>query len=243
MTLKDYVTILLSGFAFILSLTATAISLRQKKYEIERTLRSQLTDAIGKLNTAFESIEKLRLEKFDIWGTPPLANMRSFYNGQKLFYAKQAIYVAEQIPKLVSDAEYNSIARAFSDLDDENTAFRYYELAIAAATTSISKATNLRGYARLLLRNGQEELGRKRFSEALELVSDGTDSAHWFRAETLQRWAQIEAEFCETTSADLFDKAEKEFNRIFFPSRRTEGLINLQSVRKNAMNWQEKIDK
>src|SRR5438309_741914 len=105
---KDYLSLTLSALAFALSLSATAITLRQKKYETERTLRSQLTDAIGKLNASFEAMEKLREEKASTWNAPQVVNLKAFYNGQKLFYARQAIYVANQIPRLVSDSEYNS---------------------------------------------------------------------------------------------------------------------------------------
>ena len=230
MDTKDYISLSLSSLAFVLSLSATAISLHQKKYETERTLRSQLTDAIGKLNAAFEAVEKLRSENTDDWNTSRIVNFRSFYNGQKLFYARQALYVAEQIPNLVTDVEYNSIARTFGDLDDDDSASKYYELAIAATNSPIFKASNLRGYGRLLIRMGKLEQGRKRFSEALAAVSGESDSAHWFRAETLGRWAQIELDIQSADFNGLFTRAKAEYELIKFPPRKAEGLANLELI-------------
>lgn len=230
---KDYIALTVSGLAFVLSLGATVITLRQKKYETERTLRSQLTDAIGKLNSSFEAMEKLREEKAPVWNEPQVVSLKAFYNGQKLSYARQAIYVAKQIPNLVSDGEYNSIARAFVDAGDDPEAFLYYEKAIAAAPDAFYKATNLRGYGRVLIRAGRVEEGRQRFEEALTLVSEGSDSAHWFRAETLQRWAQIEAWREDRPFAEqLLERARTEYSAIKFPPRCSEGLANLAHMRK-----------
>jgi tetratricopeptide (TPR) repeat protein len=232
MDLKDIVSLSVSGLALAVSLTATAITLRQKKFETERTLRHQLTDAIGKLNSAFESASKLEQEKAGTLNEPSTVNLRAFYNGQKLFYARQAVYVASQIPHLVADAEYNSVARAFLDVDDDENALLYYRKAIEAASEPLYKATNLRGLGRTLIRIGKEAEGRSAFSEALDLVPGTSDSSLWFRAETNQRWAQVEAAAGRAAEAKkLLDDAESGYRSIRFPSRRSTGIKNLQAVR------------
>lgn len=237
MDTKDIFSLGLSGMAFVLSLVATFLTLRQKKFETERTLRHQLTDAIGKLNSAFEESAKLRQEKAESLNEPAVVSLFSFYNGQKVFYARQAVYVAEQIPHLVSDAEYNSLARAFVDVDDDQHALLYYEKAIAAANGPLYKATNLRGYGRILIRMGKLNEGRAAFKESLSLVSGSSDSSRWFQAETLQRWAQIEAGAGERTNAeDLLSDAEALYTAIQFPPRRNTGLRNLAAVRKTLLS-------
>jgi len=233
METKDIFSIGLSSLAFVLSLAATFITLRQKKFESERTLRHQLTDAIGKLNNAFEESEKLRQEKAGSLNEPAVLNLFSFYNGQKLFFARQAVYVADQIPHLVSDAEYNSLARAFLDVDDDQNALFYYEKAIAAASGPLYKAINLRGYARTLLQMGKIDEGRTAFKNSLSLIPTGSDTSLWFQGETLQRWAQVEAAVGDHANADrLLREAEGRYSSIKFPPRRNSGLKNLTAVRK-----------
>lgn len=239
---KDVLSLSLGGVAFVLSLVATVVSLRQKKYETERTLRSQLTDAIGKLNSTYESLVRLRGEQASKWNDSSNVAQRSFYNGQKMFYARQAIYVAKQIPKLVTDSEYSSIARAFSDADDDKSAFLYYEKAIAAAHDSYYRAINIRGYARLLIRANRVAEGRKKFEHALSLVGGGTDSEKWFRAETLQRWGEVEALRGDQASSEcLFERASGEFSTISFAPRRKEGLQNLSGLRSSLAGTAEKV--
>lgn len=232
MGLKDLVSLSVSGLAFALSVAATVITLRQKKFETERTLRQQLTDAIGKLNSAFEESAKLEQEKAGSLNEPSVVNLKAFYNGQRLFYARQAVYVATQIPSLVSDAEYNSLARAFLDLDDDENAVLYYRKAIRAASAPLYKATNLRGLGRTFIRMGNEAEGRAAFSEALKLSAQTTDSFLRFQADTLLRWAQIEAAAGHAKEArQHLDDAESRYQAIKFPSRRSSALNYLQAVR------------
>lgn len=233
MEAKDFFSLGLSALAFIFSIIATFITLRQKKFETERTLRHQLTDAIGKLNTSFEQSLVLQQEKASSLNTPAVVNLLAFYNGQKVFYARQAVYIADQIPRLISDSEYNSIARAFLDVGDDFSALDYYQKAISAATGPLHKATNLRGLGRTLIVMGKMEDGRRAFNEALSLVADSSDSSLWFQGETFQRWAQIEAASGDSANARKhLDAAEARYTSIQFLSKRSAGLNNLKAIRK-----------
>lgn len=230
---KDLISLALSGLAFALSLIATFITLRQKKFESERTLRQQLTDAIGKLNGAFEEACKLEIEYEDSLSNPEVVSLRSFYNGQKIFYAHQAVYLIEQIPTLVSDAEFNSVARAFLDVGDDENAVLYYKKAIRAAKNSMYRATNLRGLGRTLVQMNKQDEGRGAFEEALSLASGKADSQLWFQAETLQRWAHVESAAEENQmAAQLLVEAEARYSSIQFSARRTAGLKNLAALRR-----------
>jgi hypothetical protein len=46
---KDYITIALSVLAFLLSVIATTRSMRNKKHDDERTLRTLMNDSVSKL--------------------------------------------------------------------------------------------------------------------------------------------------------------------------------------------------
>jgi tetratricopeptide (TPR) repeat protein len=234
MELKDVISLAVSGLALTLSITATLISLKQKKFESERLLRSQLTDAIGKVNSSFEQSAKLLQEKAALLNDPAVTNLLAFYNSQKISYARQAVYVADQIPTLVSDVEYNSIARAFLDAGDDQSALTFYDKAVRASS-GIHKATNLRGLGRTLLQLGKTEEGNRTFNEALSLMADGSDSSLWFQAETFQRWAQVEANWGNIATASKYmDEAEVLYEKIGFEAKRNSGLKNLAALRKTV---------
>lgn len=243
MATKDIVTLVVSGLAFALSLSSTIITLWQKKFETERALRQQLTETIGKLNGVYEQVEKLRQEKLDDWNHPAIISLRSFYNGQKLLYARQATYLIDQLPKIASEVDFNSIARAFGDNDDDKEAASYFEKAIEASSgRPLYQAMNFRGYARMLFRVGRIADGRQAYERAISLVVEKSDSSHWFQAETTQRWAEIEADIGNREQAiSLLERAYALYDLIKFPTRRTEGVRNLESIRKRILTTQQQI--
>jgi tetratricopeptide (TPR) repeat protein len=232
MDTKDIFTLTLSGFAFVLSLATNVITFTQKKDETQRGLRQQITDVIGKLNGVFEQDEKLRREATDRRNEPDIVNLRSFYNGQKLFYARQAIFLIENA-RVVTEAEYNTIARAFASNDDFIEADRYFQKAIAAAPTPFYKAINHRGHARVLFALGRVKEGQDAFKKALELVNAEGDINKWFHGETYQRWAMLEREYQDYDEAEArFHDAELAYQAIRLPGRQKEGLSNLSAVRR-----------
>jgi len=239
MDTKDIFTLTFSGFAFILSLVTNVLTFRQKRYETERGLRQQITDVIGKLNGVFEQDEQLRREAADDRNNPAIVNLRSFYNGQKLFYARQAIYLMDQA-KHVTEVEYNSLARAFASNDDLPQADDYYERAISVSPTPFYKAINLRGRARILFALGRVDDGRAAFIEALELVAADSDPNMWFHGETHQRWAALERDYQNHKEAEArFKDAELAYKAIRLPARQREGLNNLMA----ALNPQSAVKK
>jgi tetratricopeptide (TPR) repeat protein len=243
MDTKDIFALTFSGFAFILSLVTSILTFRQKRYETERGLRQQITDVIGKLNEVFERDEQLKREAAGNRNTPAIVNLRSFYNGQKLFYARQAIFLMKQAPKLVTEVEYNSLARAFASNDDLPEADSYYRQAIAVSPTPFYKAINLRGHARILFALGRVKEGRTAFQEALKLVAADNDPNMWFHGETYQRWAALERDYQNHKQADeRFKDAETAYKAIRLPARQNDGLANLRAMlvpRSNAQTLTE----
>jgi hypothetical protein len=57
---KDFVTLSISILALLISSIATFITLRQRKYEIQRTIRNQFTDAVK--NLLLTDLEHARME-------------------------------------------------------------------------------------------------------------------------------------------------------------------------------------
>src|SRR4051794_10657518 len=102
MEIKDYITLVFSLIALSLSL----IALRQKKYETERAVRTQLTDAMGKLNLVAAEKAKVKFENADKLTSPHVQAMLFKLNEQNRFLGRQATYLIEQIPsELLSDIE------------------------------------------------------------------------------------------------------------------------------------------
>jgi hypothetical protein len=62
MELKDLLTVAISLSAFLLSLIATTISLRNRAQEEERTLRLLLNDVVGKIHGALIDQAKYRAD-------------------------------------------------------------------------------------------------------------------------------------------------------------------------------------
>ncbi len=58
MTTKDVVSLAISALALLLSVIATSVSLRRGAEERRRTLRSQLSDVLGKLGPMLIEVAK-----------------------------------------------------------------------------------------------------------------------------------------------------------------------------------------
>jgi tetratricopeptide (TPR) repeat protein len=239
METKDYFTLALSSSAFILSLITTIITLKQKKYEIERGLRQQITDVISKLNTVFE--QENRLENEAQSSNPRYAaNMRSFFNGQKQFFARQAVYLINQLPALVSEAEYNAVARAFEAVADYEQADYYYRKALEASPSTLYEAINLRGHGRVLFKQGRIAEGRTAFQESLNLIPSDTDRHHMFRGDTYERWVRAEADALFFDEADKhFHSAEVEYQAIKLQRLRNERIAILNALRMPGSSHKE----
>src|SRR6266481_3523677 len=159
---RDYIAI---GAALIstCSLTVSYITWRQKSSEAERTIRGQITDVIGKLDAVFAEWDKLIFENAEKKSDPYFVGRRSFLNGQKRFLARQALYLMDYVPDLVTDFEYNRVADAFCSIGDYDQANDLYKQSIEAAKQPNYKANCTRAYARCLFGQGRINEGRANF--------------------------------------------------------------------------------
>jgi tetratricopeptide (TPR) repeat protein len=231
--IKDVPSLTVSSLALLLAFVANIVTLSHEGAVTERTLRVQLTDTIGSLNNVYEQAAKLRQERRCHRNDPDVVGLFAFYNGQKMLYARQATYLIAQRPDIASEVDFNTIARAFADNNDDEGAILYYEKAITAtAHKPLYQAMNLRGYANVLFRLRRDTEARQANERALSLVVEKSDSSYWFQAETLQRWAAMEASVGNREpAAALLENAGERYGLIRFPPRRGEGLRNLERLR------------
>ncbi len=238
MSTKDWVTIIVSAFAFLLSAVATVITMRQKKYEIQRSMRQQITDLIGKLIDLNAEEAKLRHEnanKFDLH----LDGLSRIINDQRSAYARQAVYLIKQIPDVVSSNEYVTIATSLTSLGDVPQAEAFWLQAIKTCTDPLLKVFHSRGYANFLFINNRFEEGRKYYKRALVAAEDTAGDAEynkWTRAQTYQMWAEAEgrAEFYKEAKA-LYEQGRIAAEQLRYPERRRFALGLLEESRKIAM--------
>lgn len=227
MELKDYFTLTISVLAFFLSLT----SLLMKGPENRRLIRNQLTDAISKLNAVNAEARKLSIEKAAERHTPNVNGMFSFYNDQRVFLARQAVFLIEQIPQYVSDAEYAVVARAFDSAGDAALATEYWTKCLDSCRTPATRAFQLRGYAAYLFNQGEVVEGRKRYHQSVESTGNVSDRDKHTLGETYLRWSkhELNAGFPEI-SAELVTKSRQAFESIGFGPLRVHGLEILKNT-------------
>lgn len=243
MAIKDLITLSISVAAFIVSLMATTITLRQKKYDVQRLLRQQITDVVGKLITIATEREKLVHEYEKNEYAPYAIAMDRMLNHQNNSFARQALYLINQVPSLVSDVEYLTVSDALNLLGDVAQAEEYKIKAIEASPSRFYKSLNQRSYARFLFFEGRYDEGRKYYEASLQSFSDTTNAARWIQAQTFMLWAEAEAE------ANLLNNAEELYKRARLtakqisnkvPRTRSLGIINTSE--KVALKISEKTD-
>ena len=120
-------------------------------------------------------------------------------NEQRRFSTKQADYLCEQIPDLVSPYEYMALANGFAAVEDAIQAEKYYCLALSPKLSGIERAIALREYARLLFFTGRSGEARKRYEEAITAAQGQADPYVMKRGDTYERWSQIKSDWGAST--------------------------------------------
>lgn len=229
---KEFIAL---GAAIIssVSLTVSYITYKQKNKETERIIKSQLTESIMKLDGVFAEWDKLIYEQKGKPPDPYYVGRRSFLNGQKRFLAKQALYLMESAPRLVSDFEYNRVADALSSIGDFEKSNPLYLQAIEAAKEENYKAVCLRAYARSLFNQAKFDEGREYFQQAVDALSKDTNVNLYSKAETYQRWASMEAEndFYDNAKSKI-ENAKAFYSKITTSRNRRQGLQHLSELEK-----------
>jgi len=137
--LKEYGPILISGLAVVISVIAAWSAKRDKKTEMEWTLRSQIGEAVSRITASdaeLQDIETALQNAGDVDRTP-FRSKRGILNSQRYAVARHASYLMRQSaergkPDLVGDEEYGIVARVLGDNGDPE-AEEYWLKAIRAA--------------------------------------------------------------------------------------------------------------
>jgi hypothetical protein len=183
---KDFFGFVFGLAAFITSL----ITLRQKKYEVQRTLRSQITDVMGKLVSVGQEIEKFRNDHADEMEEHHIKVQLDLLERQNSSLAQQADYLASHIPQLVSEVEYRNIALAFDLASDYYKTEYYWLCAINSSLrgykkeamwyAKLRKAYNIRRYADFLAKEGNFKQALRQYNKSLELLDTEHDQVPGF---------------------------------------------------------------
>jgi len=243
---RDYMAIGALAVSAI-SLGVSLVSLRQKKYEIQRTLREQLTKVIGDVNAVFEKWDKLQSENANRLSEPDVVRSRAFLNGQKRSLARQAAYLIDQLMKqsttLVSDIEYVTVADAFKQVGDHPQADAYYKKAIEASQGTYYKAMNVRAYGGALFSQGRFQEGRVKYEESIKLLPPNSDVNRWTVGETHQRWAvaEFEASFLKK-AIEHFESARGVFEKIENLRQKKQAVAMLKKAEDSTLGRIEESD-
>ena len=232
MDTKDLISISLSILAFVLSGSATIISLFRARQEKQRAIKREITDTLGRIvATALDSAKAYR----ETAQSDPnyFQAVSSILNQQNTFLLNQATYLAEQVPTLITAVEYNTIAMATANAGDLIAADRYYKKAVDASTNPYFRALAMRSYANFLFSQHRFDEARKLFKQAVGLLAGTGDFVHFTNGFTYQMWAWNELNLARAKGqADVyFEIAANEFMAIENMPVRSDALMRLQLAR------------
>lgn len=232
MDTKDIITISLSVLAFLLSGSATIISLIRSRYEKQRAIKREITETLGRIvATALESAKAYR----ETAQSDPnyFQAVSGILNQQNTFLLNQATYLAEQVPTLMTAVEYNTIASATASAGDLIGADRYYRKAIDAAPNGYFRALAMRSYASFLFSQQRFDEARGLFRKAIALLVGAGDFVRFTNGFTYQMWAWNEQNLARSPqqAEAYFEIAANEFNAIDNEAVRRDALGRLQLAR------------
>lgn len=194
METKDIITVSISSLAFLVATLSYLNTLRQRKVDNQRTLRTALTDVIAELvQVDWDRVDLDRND--DSSNDDRVVDMRRILNNKRSYLARHGDFLAQQMPDLITDADFNSLARAFADIGDYDKARTYWERCVILSSTPLIRAMNLRGFARFFFRLGDFDAGRKVYRESLEVPLPDNDETRRIKADTYAMWMKAERDF------------------------------------------------
>jgi hypothetical protein len=227
--MPNVLPLLVSVGAFVLSIISYIYSVVTKRFETQRTLRLQLSDV-------FTRIYSTDLESLKISGQIGITEMLrqsqiGQLNQQRYFLLHQAMRLAEEIPQMVTDVEYNTIAYTCANVGDPLNADRFYLKANDAAPTPVFQSSAIRSYASFLFNQHRFEEGRRQFEKAASLITGGDNAARFARGMVYQNWAFSEQLANSPKRAEpLIESARSEYNGIDVEQFRQQLLAQLENA-------------
>jgi tetratricopeptide (TPR) repeat protein len=216
MTVKEKVTLGISLFAIILSITATFRGEIRADFEADRTIRSQLTFVL-------ESMMQANLDGVKIGSEPATASNDNYIqtslnilNQRNASLLSQAMYLSNQIPELVTPVELVTIAHAQLQIGNLILAEEYYSKAVDLSKSDYDTISSLRIRGNYFFINHRFQEGRNDYKKALGLFSANNDMSSWTHGTTYLRWANDEKFIggSESRAEPLYESAKNELIKI-----------------------------
>jgi hypothetical protein len=220
--------VLISLTAFLISNVSAVIAYRSAKRERQRSIRTQITDVLGRIvanqlahaNLRFDTQVELQQQQHGQGGgqaqLQKLQYLGSVYGQQSAFLLDQVKYLTDQVPELVTTVEYNTLAAVNADAGNWMEAEHYYVKAIQIARNTVQTALATNSYARFLFNSERPEEGRRKVAEAIAMMKGDNDVAQSTRGQCYQQWA-----LCEMLTGappqrveELFGYAAAEFSAM-----------------------------
>lgn len=231
METKDILTICLSGSAFALSLFSTFMTFNLKKYEMQRSARSQLNGILGETIALIAEIWKLMAED-DSKKDVVYYQTWSALTQKTSTFARQAVYFVQQEPESISDVEYGVIAQSLVVAGDYQLADEFWKKAIGKSPNDFYRVVNTRSYADFLFMQGKHELGREQYQKSLRMVDNTTDFNKRVNGYTYHMWMVNEAGSSQYDESDrCYRQAKGIYESIGSNVLKRDPLLSLEQAR------------
>jgi tetratricopeptide (TPR) repeat protein len=226
--------IIISSIALVVSILSAIFSFRLNKIDSRRSVREQLNRTVGELI-------KLNAENNAMWFVP--AGQRDHLYYHKLgtisqtsaSLSRQAVYLAEHDPDLVSDVEFATIAQGLVIAGDQLQAEAFYEKAIKASPSPYYKVVNTRVYADFLFRQGKYQMGRNTYQQALGVLNDDSEFTKYTNGFTCQMWmvSEFNSRF-EEEAERYYNQARRLFEKLSNPVFKESIIRGLEKAREGS---------
>jgi tetratricopeptide (TPR) repeat protein len=217
--------IVLGICSFVLSALALYLTYSQKVRQDRFGSRKALSDTISVISSIRVEMSKLFREIDD---PDELRNLRRSINARRRYLAYHAELLTREIPGLTADIDHLLIAGAFATTDPDR-AKAHYEQAVAKSSNQYTRAINTRSFAVFMLGEGEFDVARKLFEEAIKANSDN-DQGRRLRADNLMIWAACEQRFGFPKEAERrSDQALKEASGIVNQHFRERTIADIEA--------------
>ncbi len=234
METKDYLTIVISSIALLISAISLLYTFKQKTKETKNAKRISLTNTISEISKI--NIEAAKLNCSTEISQLVLIELRRNFNAQRSYLTTHAEFLMEEIQDLVNDIDCNIMAVAFNFIGEFEKANQYWEKCINITKSNTIKSMHLRGYANFLFYQDTPQLARKKYQESLEIQLSDTDRIRKIKTDTLLMWAQTEGEF------QFWDEARRLIKQAKAACQRI-GHLGMQKEMLNRIeSFEEKIN-
>lgn len=214
MVFKDKIALGVSFIALSLSIGSTIIGEKRALFEKERSLKAELSITLSKvMDLSKENAILIKDYMTDEKNQSYFQLQSSNISQENTFLIQQAMYLASEIPGLVTPVELNTIASSNAQAGDLPMAEKYYLLAIEKTKEPYYTSLAIRSYAAFLFPQRRFEEGRAQYSNALTQLTGGDNFVRGVNGLTYQMWACNELAIAnnKTRAIELFKEAYNEF--------------------------------